>query len=246
MQTKSFLRQTGICGALALILTVSQADAFSRRWPDVHSAPAEQALITQPMFNGPPEVRIVYAMAYEYGEYVRFRQGNMIAEIAYDTSKDGGDEISLRYEERMKEMIEGWHFNARRGISYDGGGVLANGYDQIEYRTYRLNDGHACVAISYAWEIPPQDTESYPGKLLFGYLCKKQSGPLSEADVSAFINGIDIGRLEEGGNGLPYGGGGVDQKAMADAQGANGYGHKQFPFDYGFPFRASDGDDGRN
>jgi hypothetical protein len=162
MQTKSFLRQTGICGALALILTVSQADAFSRRWPDVHSAPAEQALITQPMFNGPPEVRIVYAMAYEYGEYVRFRQGNMIAEIAYDTSKDGGDEISLRYEERMKEMIEGWHFNARRGISYDGGGVLANGYDQIEYRTYRLNDGHACVAISYASDASKKAATACP------------------------------------------------------------------------------------
>ncbi|MDA0656734.1 MAG: hypothetical protein O2912_10040 [Proteobacteria bacterium] len=244
-----FLCFNALClGISALALTVPDAIAFGlRQWPVVKAAPTQDGAIKLHSFESDPVNRTVFAMAYEHGEYARFKQGDMVAEVAYDTAIDEGDEISLVYEHTVERMIEGWNFNRGKAISYGVRSAVKNDWDDIAYTAYQLAGSHACVGFLYEWDHPPADPKSYPGKIAFGYMCKQQSQPLTQSQIAEFIGGLDVAQLEAAGASLPSNGAAsTDAKALAMAQGGEGFGHPEFPFDYGFPYDNDDGGDNNN
>lgn len=217
------------------------------QWPVVTAAPAKEGVFHLAGFETGATVRAGFAMAYEHGEYARFQDKDRIAELVYDTAIDDGDEISVQHEHHVKSMIKGWHFNRSKTISWGGGGNSGLGEDDYATQSYRLGSGHACIGFLYEWDHPPGDSKNYPGKIAFGYFCQKQPGPLTDGQARAFLDAIDIARLEQSGVHLPQNGTArIDAKTMRLAQGGDGFGHKEFPFDYAFPFQEDNGDDRAN
>ena len=183
-------------------------------------------------------------MAYEHGEYVRFQNSDSIAEMAYDIAIDGGDSISIQHEHTVKSMIQRWHFNRGKTIRWGGSSNSGTGEDDYTTQSYRLSSGHACIGFLYEWDHPAQDAKNYPGKIAFGYFCRKQPGPLTSGQMRAFLDAVDSTTLEQSAASLPQNGQAkVDAETMPRAQGSDGFGHKDFPFDYGFPFQQDNGDD---
>jgi len=240
---------TGLTAALLLGLAAcnSTGSLPGAQWPVVTAAPAKQGVFNLASFEKGAAVRAGFAMAYEHGEYARFQDSTRIAELVYDTAIDGGDEISIQHEKTVKSMIEGWNFNRGKTISWGESGHTLDGFDEISTQAYRLSSGHACIGFLYEWDHPPADDKGHPSKIAFGYFCQKQDRPLTANQATAFLDAIDITGIEKNASELPQNGNAsVDAKTLKLAQGSDGYGHKDFPFDYGFPYEEDNGDDRAN
>ena len=178
-------------------------------------------------------------MSTEHGEYARFEGATMRAEIIYDEAV--GDFVSLHYGYSLARMIEGWNFNAANAVSYGAKGNVLSGYNDFLVQAYQLANGFACVGFDYQWDDPPGDPEGHPAKVLFGYVCKKQAGPLDRGQIEGIIKNLDAEHAASVANNLPTSGNaGSDPAALGAAQGAGGHGgqwgNKDFPFNFGLEF----------
>lgn len=245
---KALLATTLLTGVLFAATACNTSGGFpGAQWPVVKAASLQGGVIHLASFEKGPESRVQFAMAYEHGKYARFRDGKRIAEVAYDTAIDGGDAISIHYEHTLKRMVEGWNFNRNKSITYGTRGSVQSGWDSISTAAYSLGTTHACVGFLYEWDHPAADSKNYPGKIAFGYMCEMQRQALTNAQILTFLDGLDIERLENGDALLPNNGNAAtDTRVLASAQNGGDFDHQDFPFDYGFPFEESEGDNASN
>lgn len=175
------------------------------------------------------KLRIGFAMEGEHSEYALFEGGTLRAEIVYDAAT--GDNVSLLYDHTLERMIEAWSFNG--APSYGAKGKIAVGCRNLLFRAYTLASRYACVGFDYQWDSPSNDPDNWPGKIMFGYFCKKKAGALDQGEIDALINSLDPEGAVDGSASLPKAGGkSVDAAAMHAGKAAN----KKFPFNFGQEF----------
>jgi hypothetical protein len=182
------------------------------------------------------KIRVGFAVSTEHGEYARFENAGMKAELVYDEAV--GDSVSLHYGYSLARMIEGWNLNAANAISYGAKGNVLSGYNDFLVQAYQLANGFAYVGFDYQWDEPAGDPEGHPSKVLFGYVCKKQAGPLDRGQIVGIINNLDAEHAASVSNNLPTSGSaGSDPAALGAAKGPAGqWGNKGFPFNFGLEF----------
>ena len=218
--------------------------SFVRQWPTVLPLIDETSVFEIGDKKKEVAERAVFAMAYEIGEYVRFQDGEGVVELVFDTVNDDGDDLSLQQEFDVRDSIEGWYFNRGKKISWGKSNHIFVGEDQITTQLYRLSSGYSCIGLLQEWDHPPGDNQGNPSKVVFGYMCEKQTEPLSDQQTAELLVAADSQRFETYRPFLPDASRGkVDKKIMRLASGRGGFGHVDFPFDYGFPFRGGDGED---
>lgn len=155
-----------------------------------------------------------------------------------------GDDLSLQHELNVKDFTEGWYFNSAKIISWGKSHHVFVGEDQITTQLYRLSSGHSCTGLLQEWDHPPGDNQCNGSKIAFGYMCKKQTEPLSDKQKAEFLAAAGSQRFEAYRPLLAdVSRGKVDKEMMGLASGSDGFGHVDFPFDYGFSYRGGDGED---
>ncbi len=215
-----------------------------RQWPTVLSLSDKSGVFEISDKDKKVAVRAVFGMAYEIGEYVRLQEGEGVVELVFDTVIDDGDDLSLQQKLDVKDTIEGWYFNKGKKISWGKRNYIFAGEDQITTQLYRLSSGYSCIGLLQEWDHPPGDNQGNPSKIIFGYMCEKQKEPVSDKQSAEFLVAVDFQRFETYRPFLPEASRGmVDKEIMRLASGSNGFGHVDFPFDYGFPYRGGDGED---
>jgi len=226
------------------VLTVSftpwDARAFgTKQWPIIkHGAPGK-GVISFKSFEGSETKRVIFALAHEHGEYARFRKDDLHGEAVYDAAV--GDDAALEYHYSLERMIRTFNLNKAKPIKFGAKFSVQNGYADISVLAFTRQGVHACVAYEYEWDGRPGDSDSNPGKVAFGYICKKQSHPLTKDQIAEFVGGLNISAMEYSGHALPVAGHSeIQAGALEVAKGSDGKtGNAEFPFDFGFPYTIS-------
>tara|TARA_Y100001934_G_C12195883_1_gene698774 strand:+ start:278 stop:934 length:657 start_codon:yes stop_codon:yes gene_type:complete len=215
------------------VLAVFASSAYAADWPVIKKLSESEGVIKFAPIKTAKH-RVGFAMAAEQGEYAFFESTELRAEIAYDASLE--DNVSLFYDHTLARMIEGWSFNG--SPSYGAKGKVVVGYSTFLYQAYTLGNGFACVGFDYQWDEPAAEPDGNPGKIMFGYVCKKQSGPLDQGQIDTFINGLDPEGAVEASGSLPKpGNASTDPAALQAGKTANRF----FPFNYGNEFSENPG-----
>lgn len=242
---KSILKSFSLAAGIFTFVAATQFSALTAltQWRVVESAPLQNGAIEVAAFERGAVARAVLAMAYEHGEYARFEKGGMTAEIAFDTANDEGNEISLPYGRTIQRMLEGWNAVRGRIAAYGEEGSIGSGWNEIVFIGFQRNDGRTCVGFLHEWDHPAPDPENHLGKLLFGYMCKTQDQPLSREEIATFMGSIDISWLDNASGLLPSHGRYESDRLAMRIAGPDGRssGHRDFPFDYGFPYQQDEG-----
>jgi hypothetical protein len=188
------------------------------------------------------KTRIVYSMPQHRGEYALFTDDAVRAEIAFIAAI--GDFVSLDYPARLRAMIESWHFNITRSVSYGEDGNIVTGFSNYHILHYRLGQSHNCVGFEYGWDSPGTDPDSKPGKLVIGYFCSTQKQPLSRKQLIRLFDGLDVAETaavtQRSLRGTKPG---IDPKAMKAGLGdGKNWGNRDFPFAFGSEYDENTGD----
>lgn len=220
------IRRFCLAGSAAICLLAAPVNAAD--WPVIKKLSEGEGVIKfAPVKTA--KHRVAFAMSVEHGEIAFFETADLRAEIAYDAVFD--DSASLVYDHTLERMIEAWSFNG--SPSYGAKRSVKVGYADFLYRAYTLGSGYACVGFDYQWDAPPGDKDENPGKIMFGYICKKQSGALDEGQIETFINSLDPEGAVEASGSLPKAGNAsTDPEALQAGKSANSY----FPFNFGIEY----------
>jgi len=189
--------------------------------------------------------RVVFADPWEYEEYAGLEAKGMKMEVFYVSQV--GDYTAVRYPYTLQNMINSWNHNAGHQMSGSEESRVDHPLTDIFYQRFTLSGpSRSCAGFQGEWDMPSDDVDHRPGKVLFGYLCAAPGKKLSLVMIENNLLNIGIrGETErfpgrksnqitqnfgDGPGTTPA----ERRKALQIAQGGgkSASGHAQFPFEF--------------
>jgi len=227
--------------ALAVVLVAPSllaacAGGLRAQYPIVKMETPDGALakFTDPALQNAQQVHVSALEAFEYVDYSRYETPDIVIESVFDVATD----ISavLQYPYWMARMVDTWNLNAGQPISWGLAGTVGTSHGAMDIQPYRLiATNRDCIAFNDEWDIRPQDIQTRPTRVFFGYLCAQPGKQLDQAKARAIISSVRFsGRMPE--SLVPVDArASIDEAAVATAKGVPGgvTGNSKFPFNFG-------------
>jgi len=218
------------------VLSACAGDLLQAQYPIVKMQPPNGALtqFTDPALQHAQQVHVSALEAFEYVDYSRYETPDVVLESVYDVATDVS--AILQYPYWMSRMVNTWNLNAGQPTSYGLAGTVNAYHGAIDVQPYRLiATQRDCIAFNDEWDIRPQDIQTRPTRVFFGYLCAQPGKRLDIARANAMIASVRFsGRSPQ--SLVPVDSrASVDQAAFAAAKGVPGgtTGNAKFPFNFG-------------
>jgi hypothetical protein len=221
---------------IAPFLLTACAGGFQAQYPIVKMQTPDGALtqFTDPALQNAQQVHVSALEAFEYVDYARYETSDVVLESVYDVATDVS--AILQYPYWMARMVNTWNLNADQPISWGLAQTVNTWHGAIDTQPYRLiATERDCIAFNDEWDPRPQDIQTRPTRVFFGYLCAQPGKRLDSARANAMIASVRFsGRQPE--SLVPVNSrANVDQAAFATAKGVPGgtTGNSKFPFNFG-------------
>jgi hypothetical protein len=218
------------------LLTACAGGAFQAQYPIVRMQTPDGALtrFTDPALQNARQVHVSDLEAFEYVDYSRYETPDVVLESVYDVANS--ESTVLQYGYWMSRAADTWNLNQGQPITWGEAGTVQAWHGAIDYQPYRLTaTGRDCVAFNDEWDIRPQDIQTRPTRVFFGYICAQPGKQLATAKATAIIASVRFsGRSPE--SLVPVDSRhSVDEAAFAAAKGVPGgtTGNSKFPFNFG-------------
>lgn len=213
-------------GMLILCAGIAQA-------AKLYPVPPETAriAITLPELAEASVTQVQYTGTWHREDYARFSSDRMQAEVIYsaaDPHENAALEVSLPFDEARDSFA----LNARGALAAGTIGRLDQPRRTVFYQPYALRDlGWACVALKSEWNHVGRDPRNRPARVMFGYICDKRGGAMSQERAAEMARAVETSGAEVVWNG--------HGPAIA---GAAPVANSRFPFGFGVHFNDHDGD----
>jgi len=232
-------RRRPLAALLAVLVApylLSACAGIHAQYPIVKMEPPGGALtqFTDPALQNARQTHVSYLGGLEYVDYSRYETPDVVLESVYDVATSIN--AVLQYDYWMTRMADTWNLNAGQPISWGPPQTLNTWHGTIDAQPYRLTaTGRDCMAFNDEWDIRPQDIQTRPTRVFFGYICAQPGKRLDNARAAAIIASVRFsGRQPE--SLVPVNSrSSIDQTAFATAKGVPGgtTGNGKFPFDFG-------------
>lgn len=146
-------------------------------------------------FGGKSQEYIRHTGLLDSEEYVFYTGGGARAELIYMEAIE--DSVSLHYNhlqaERIEKTIDTWNYNKKYTKNWGLTKLISTPAGKFYYKPYRLAKiKRQCFGFSTEWDYPADDPFYRPGRVIFGYLCMKENGKLSDKTIRNYLQKINF------------------------------------------------------
>jgi hypothetical protein len=194
------------------------------------SPDAQRITLTLPE-AGAAQTQIQYTGFWHREDYALFQSAQFRAEIIY-AAADPYENAALEIPLTFARARDSFDINARGALDLGGIGRLDQPRRTVFYQPYALRDrGWACVAVKSEWNHVGRDPRNRPARAMFGYICDKRGGAMTQARAAELARSIETTGAE-----VTWDGNGPAISGPVPV------GNSGFPFGFGVHFNDHDGD----